>query len=117
MSQGLPANTTMSHYRVVSKIGEGGMGEVYLAQDAKLDRKVAIKFLHEEFSKDADKLNRFVQEAKAASALNHPNILTVYEIGEVNSKNYIATELIDGQTLREHLSRKESLQLKTILNI
>ena len=93
------------------------MGEVYLAQDTKLDRKVAIKFLHEEFSKDADKLNRFVQEAKAASALNHPNILTVYEIGEVDGKNYIATELIDGHTLREHLSHKESLQLNSILKI
>jgi serine/threonine protein kinase len=64
------------------------MGEVYLAQDTKLDRKVAIKFLNEEFSKDADKLSRFVQEAKAASALNHPNILTVYEIGEIDGKNY-----------------------------
>ena len=93
------------------------MGEVYLAQDTKLDRKVAIKFLHEEFSKDADKLGRFIQEAKAASALNHPNILTVYEIGEVDGKNYIATELIDGQTLREHLSHKESLQLNQILKI
>src|SRR5258707_4098867 len=98
-------------------IGAGGMGQVYLAQDTKLDRKVAIKFLHEEFSKDADKLNRFVQEAKAASALNHPNILTVYEIGEVDGKNYIATELIDGKTLREHLSHKESLPLNTILKI
>ncbi len=93
------------------------MGEVYLAEDTKLDRKVAIKFLHEEFSKDTDKLNRFIQEAKAASALNHPNILTVYEIGEVDGKNYIATELIDGQTLREHLSQTESLQLNTILKI
>ena len=93
------------------------MGEVYLAQDTKLDRKVAIKFLHEEFSKDADKLSRFVQEAKAASALNHPNILTVYEIGEVDGKNYISTELIDGKTLREHLSHKESLQLNVILKI
>jgi serine/threonine protein kinase/Tfp pilus assembly protein PilF len=113
----LETNTHLSHYRIVSKIGEGGMGEVYLAQDTKLDRKVAIKFLHEEFSKDADKLNRFVQEAKAASALNHPNILTVYEIGEVEGKNYIATELIDGQTLREHLSHKETLQLNAILKI
>ena len=113
----MSANTTLSHYRIVSKIGAGGMGEVYLAQDTKLDRKVAIKFLHEEFSKDADKLNRFVQEAKAASALNHPNILTVYEIGEVDGKNYIATELIDGQTLREQLSHKESLQLNSILKI
>jgi len=93
------------------------MGEVYLAQDTKLDRKVAIKFLHDEFSKDADKLNRFIQEAKAASALNHPNILTVYEIGEVDGNNYIATELIDGKTLREHLSLKESLSLNEILRI
>jgi serine/threonine protein kinase len=116
MNKELPAGSTLSHYRIVSKIGAGGMGEVYLAQDTKLDRKVAVKFLHEEFSKDADKLGRFIQEAKAASALNHPNILTVYEIGEVDGKNYIATELIDGHTLREHLSRKESLQLKTILN-
>ena len=117
MNKELPAGSTLSHYRIVSKIGAGGMGEVYLAQDTRLDRKVAIKFLHEEFSKDADKLNRFMQEAKAASALNHPNILTVYEIGEVDGKNYIATELIDGQTLREHLSRKESLQLNQILKI
>ena len=111
------ADTALLHYRIVSKIGAGGMGEVYLAQDTKLDRKVAIKFLHVEFSKDADKLNRFVQEAKAASALNHPNILTVYEIGEVDGKNYIATELIDGNTLREHLSHRESLQLNVILKI
>jgi serine/threonine protein kinase/Flp pilus assembly protein TadD len=117
MSQSLATNSLVSHYRIVSKIGAGGMGEVYLAQDTKLDRKVAIKFLHEELSKDADKLNRFIQEAKAASALNHPNILTVYEIGEVDGKNYIATELIDGKTLREHLSHKESLPLNTILKI
>jgi len=117
MNKELEANTTLSHYRVVSKLGAGGMGEVYLAQDTKLDRKVAIKFLHEEFSKDTDKLNRFIQEAKAASTLNHPNILTVYEIGEVNGKNYIATELIDGETLRQHLSHEESLPLNTILKI
>src|SRR2546428_5290721 len=117
MNKELSANAELSHYRIVSKIGAGGMGEVYLAQDTRLDRKVAIKFLHEEFSKDADKLNRFIREAKAASALNHPNILTVYEIGEVDGKNYIATELIDGQTLRDHLSHKESLQLNQILKI
>jgi len=117
MNKELPAGSTLSHYRIVSRIGAGGMGEVYLAQDTRLDRKVAIKFLHEEFSKDADKLARFIQEAKAASALNHPNILTVYEIGEVDGKNYISTELIDGQTLREHLSQKESLQLNQILKI
>ena len=86
MNKELATKTSLSHYRIVSKIGAGWMGEVYSAQDTRLDRKVAIKFLHEEFSKDADKLNRFVQEAKAASALNHPNILTVYEIGEVDGK-------------------------------
>src|SRR5258705_10125090 len=117
MNKELPANTTLSHYRIVSKIGEGGMGEVYLAQDTKLDRKVAIKFLNEEFSKDADKLKRFVQEAKAASALNHPNILTVYEIGETDHTNYIVTELIEGQTLRAQVSDKESLHLNQILKI
>jgi eukaryotic-like serine/threonine-protein kinase len=110
-------NTTFSHYRLISKLGAGGMGEVYLAQDTRLDRKVAIKFLHEAFSKDADKLRRFVQEAKAASALNHPNILTVHEIGEVNGTNYITTELIDGHTLREQISRNEPLQLSQILKI
>jgi eukaryotic-like serine/threonine-protein kinase len=107
---------TLSHYRIISKIGAGGMGEVYLAQDTKLDRKVAIKFLHEEFSKDADKLSRFVQEAKAASALNHPNILTVYEIGEVDGKNYIATELIEGETLSRRL-RGESMSLNSTLDV
>jgi serine/threonine protein kinase len=117
MNKELEANTNLSHYRIVSKIGEGGMGEVYLAQDTKLDRKVAIKFLNEEFSRDSDKLNRFIQEAKAASALNHPNILTVYEVGEVDGKNYISTELIDGQTLRQQLSQKEALPLNTILKI
>src|SRR6476619_6801295 len=117
MNKELFPNTTISHYRIVSKIGAGGMGEVYLAQDTKLDRKVAIKFLHEEFSKDPDKLGRFIQEAKAASALNHPNILTVYEIGEVDGKNYIATELIDGKTLREHLSQKDPLHLNKILKV
>ena len=93
------------------------MGEVYLAQDTKLDRKVAIKFLNQEFSREVDKLKRFVQEAKAASALNHPNILTVYEIGEVDGKNYIATELIEGHTLRLHLTQKEALPLNSILKI
>jgi serine/threonine protein kinase len=113
----LSPNTTIAHYRIISKIGAGGMGEVYLAQDTKLDRKVVIKFLNEEFSRDPDKLKRFIQEAKAASALNHPNILTVYEIGEVDGKNYIATELIDGHTLREQLSQKDPLPLNRILKV
>ncbi|HSE23791.1 MAG TPA: protein kinase, partial [Pyrinomonadaceae bacterium] len=74
MNKQLREGNELSHYRILSRIGSGGMGEVYLAQDTKLERKVAIKFLHEEFSRDSDKLNRFIQEAKAASALNHPNI-------------------------------------------
>ena len=80
MVNGLDVGRSFSHYHIVSKIGAGGMGDVYLAEDTKLDRKVVIKFLNEEFSKDAEKLRRFVQEAKAASALNHPNILTVRDV-------------------------------------
>ncbi len=106
---------SFGHYLIESKIGSGGMGEVYLAEDTKLGRKVAIKFLHEELSKDADKLTRFIQEAKAASALNHPNILTVYEIGETDGVHYIATEHIDGGTLRAHLAGRESMLLNAIL--
>lgn len=108
-------NTELAHYRIVSKIGSGGMGEVYLAQDTKLDRKIAIKFLNKEFSNDADKLNRFKQEAKAASALNHPNILTVYEIGETDNTNYIATEYIEGKTLREHVRLPTAAENETYL--
>ncbi|MEO6655490.1 MAG: protein kinase [Pyrinomonadaceae bacterium] len=117
ITKGLRTNANVAHYRIVSKIGAGGMGEVYLAHDTKLGRKVAIKFLNEDFSRDSDKLKRFVQEAKAASALNHPNILTVYEIGKADDRNYIATELIDGKTLRDHILPKEPMPLKTILKI
>jgi tetratricopeptide (TPR) repeat protein len=113
----IPYGTKLGRYEIRSKLGEGGMGEVYLAQDTKLDRRVAIKFLNQEFSKDVDKLNRFIREARAASALNHPNILTVYEIGETDDKNYIVTELIDGKTLRAHLSHQESFPLNQILKI
>ncbi|MDQ6785210.1 MAG: protein kinase [Acidobacteriota bacterium] len=107
----------LGHYRLVSRIGAGGMGEVFLAEDTSLDRKVAIKFLKEEFSLDASKLSRFIREAKAASALNHPNILTVYEIGEVENKNYLVTEFIEGATLRIYLSPQERLPLLKVLKI
>ena len=89
----------ISHYKIISAIGAGGMGEVYLAEDTKLDRQIALKILLPEIAKDDDRVRRFVQEAKAASALNHPNILTVYEIGETDGKNYIATEWIEGKTV------------------
>jgi eukaryotic-like serine/threonine-protein kinase len=106
----------ISHYRIVSAIGAGGMGEVYLAQDTKLDRKVALKVLPEDVVANAERLRRFEQEARAASALNHPNILTIYEIGEVNGKNYISTEYVDGKTLRD-IMRSDSLTLHQAIDI
>jgi serine/threonine protein kinase/tetratricopeptide (TPR) repeat protein len=102
MKELLP-NTNISHYRIVSKIGAGGMGEVYLAEDTRLGRKVAIKLLAEELTQNRDRLSRFDQEAYAASALNHPNIITIYEMGDEGGRHFIATEFIDGVTLRKHL--------------
>src|SRR5262244_834253 len=95
----------MGHYRIVSRIGVGGMGEVYLAQDTKLERRVALKILPAELASDQDRIRRFVREAKAASALNHPNIITIHEIDETPSGHYIATEFIDGETLRAYSLR------------
>ncbi len=102
---GLRTGDVVGHYTILSKIGSGGMGEVYLAEDGKLGRRVAIKLLPETFTEDADRLHRFEQEARTASALNHPNILTVFEIGETGNTRYIATEYIDGETLRNRLNR------------
>ena len=95
---------TINHYQITSPLGTGGMGEVYLASDTRLGRSVALKLLPAAFSTDKDRLRRFGQEARAASALNHPNILTIYEIGQIDDVHFIATEFIDGVTLREHLS-------------
>jgi len=103
MKKELSPNTTISHYRVVSQIGAGGMGEVYKAHDSRLDRAVAIKMLPADLSSDDDRLTRFEQEAKATSALNHPNILTVYDIGEHDGSPFIVSELLDGEELRERL--------------
>ena len=98
------AGQQINHYRILSPLGAGGMGEVYLAQDTKLGRRIALKLLPSSFTKDEDRLHRFQQEARTASALNHPNILTIYEIGEEEGRQYIATELIEGETLRQRLS-------------
>ena len=87
----------------MSKLGAGGMGEVWLAEDTQLERKVALKLLPAEFTTDPDRVRRFAQEAKAASALNHPNIITIHEIGAAEGVHYIATEFIDGETLRRQL--------------
>src|SRR5690242_304724 len=108
--------TRLGRYEIRSKIGAGGMGEVYLAQDTKLDRKVALKILPAEVAAHPDRMKRFVQEAKSASALNHPNIITIYEIDETESGHFIATEFIDGQTLRE-CEMKEPLKLAESLEI
>src|SRR6266849_5723502 len=97
------AGTLLGRYEIRSKIGEGGMGEVYRARDPKLGREVAIKVLPAEFSADADRLRRFEQEARAAAALNHPNILTVHEIGTHAGQPYLVSELLEGQTLRDAL--------------
>src|SRR6266436_5935210 len=113
MSDLLP-HTSFSHYSIVSKIGAGGMGEVYLAQDARLDRKVALKILPPELAANQDRMRRFVLEAKAAAALNHPNIAHIYEIGESEGTNFIAMEFIDGQTLRDKIHR-ERTELKKLL--
>src|SRR4030095_8360463 len=96
--------TRFNHYEVVSQLGAGGMGEVYLAEDTRLDRQVAIKVLPADFAKDADRLRRFEQEARATSALNHPNILTVYDIGTHEESPFIIAELLDGEELRERLN-------------
>jgi serine/threonine protein kinase/tetratricopeptide (TPR) repeat protein len=97
--------TQLGRYEIRSKLGAGGMGEVYLAQDRELARTVALKILPAEFTTDQKRLQRFLQEARAASALNHPNILTVHEFGQADSVRFIATEYVDGQTLRQHLER------------
>ncbi len=107
-------DTVISHYKIISSIGKGGMGEVYLAEDTKLDRKVAIKFLNAELTGDPEKLERFEQEAKAASALNHPHILTIYEIGEEDGTKFIATEFIEGSTLRKHIEANDLSLLQSV---
>src|SRR5262249_20419693 len=96
-------HSNLSHYRIVSKLGAGGMGEVYRALDARLDREVAIKVLPAAFAQDADRLRRFEQEARATSALNHPNILTIYDIGTDDGASYIVAELLEGEELRAQL--------------
>jgi serine/threonine protein kinase/Flp pilus assembly protein TadD len=113
----IPSGTILGRYEIRSKLGAGGMGEVYLAQDtSELARSVALKIVPAEVAQDKDRLQRFTQEARTVSNLNHPNIITVYEFGQTDSASFIATEYVDGVTLREHLSARR-LKLIDVLDV
>jgi serine/threonine protein kinase len=106
----------IGRYKIRSVIGKGGMGEVFLAEDIELERPVALKILPQDLADDAERMRRFVQEAKSASALNHPNIITIYEIGKTDNTNFIATEYIEGETLHNHL-KSSRMNLKSFLDV
>ena len=112
----LTSGTRLGRYEVQGQLGVGGMGEVYVARDTQLDRTIALKILRSDVASDTQWMRRFVQEAKAASSLNHPNILTIHEIGQSDSTHFIATELIEGETLRARMT-KARLKLTDALDV
>src|ERR1051325_9184343 len=105
------------HYRIINKIGEGGMGQVYKAEDTKLGRHVALKLLAPEATRDQTARRRLLSEAQSASALNHPNIITIYAIEEVDGVDFIVMEFVEGETLTAHLASHGALPLKSLLDI
>src|ERR1700674_5759909 len=115
MSSSLPSGARLGRYEIKSQLGAGGMGEVYLAQDTKLDRRVALKILPADVAAHQDRMKRFVQEARAASALNHPNIITIYEIDQADGADFIAMECVPGDSL-DKLIAPQGLPLAEVLS-